>query len=90
MASITKQPNGGKSIQLVCPDGKRRTLRLGKVPVSVAKKVRDRIESIVASKWAGFEADVSDKEWIARLSPVMRKRVSALGLCDYQRDKTVR
>jgi len=31
MASITKQPNGRRTIQFVGPDRKRRSIRLGKV-----------------------------------------------------------
>lgn len=46
MASISKLPNGRRTIQFVSPDGKRRSIRLGKVSQRVAEKAKGYIEEL--------------------------------------------
>ena len=47
MASITRQPNGRRTIQFVGPDGKRRSIRLGKVTQRTAEGIRVKVEALV-------------------------------------------
>jgi hypothetical protein len=53
MASISRQPNGRRTIQFMAPDGKRRSIRLGKVTQHMAETVKLRVELLVAAKLTG-------------------------------------
>jgi hypothetical protein len=44
MASISTDPSGNRTVQFVAPDGKRRSVLLGKVPMTTAEEVRRRVE----------------------------------------------
>ena len=57
MASISRLPNGRRIIQVVCPDGKRRSIRLGKVTQHMAETVKLRVELLVAAKLTGHAID---------------------------------
>ena len=49
MASLTSDPNGHKRIGIDTPDGKRHTIRLGKMPLRTAEDYRDNIEHLHAN-----------------------------------------
>jgi len=49
MASITREPNGRKTIQFTGPDCKRRSIRLGKVSQRHAETVKTRVEQLAAA-----------------------------------------
>ena len=57
MASISKQPNGKKTVQFVGADGKRRSIRLGKVSVRDAEKFKSRVEDLLAASTSGCSLD---------------------------------
>ncbi len=44
MASIAREKNGNRRILFVAPDGKRPTIRLGKVSLRAAEAVKFRVE----------------------------------------------
>ena len=43
MASITQESNGRKTVQFVAADGKRKSVRLGKMSIRDAEAIRRRI-----------------------------------------------
>jgi len=47
MASIAKDKNGCRRILFVAPDGRRPTIRLGKVSQRAAEGVKDRVEQLL-------------------------------------------
>ena len=51
MASISKEPNGRRTIQFVGADGKRRSIRLGKVSQRTAEMVKVKVEALVAASF---------------------------------------
>ena len=58
MASIsTDRKSGRRTIQFVAPDGKRRSIRLGKVSQKQADGVRRRVEHLDAAKRSGEPLD---------------------------------
>ena len=57
MASITRQPNGRRTIQFVGSDGRRRSVRLGKASQRVAEAVKIRIEHLNAASIHGHAID---------------------------------
>jgi hypothetical protein len=48
MASLNRDPNGNYTIQVVCGDGKRRSIRLGKVSKKTASEIKLKVEHLNA------------------------------------------
>lgn len=84
MASLAKQPNGRRTIQFVGSDGKRRSVRLGKVPQRTAQAVKLKIEHLVAAKISGHALDDETARWVRDLDSVLAlaDRLAAAGLID--------
>jgi excisionase family DNA binding protein len=80
MASISRQPNGRRIIQVVCADGKRRSIRLGKVTQHMAETVKLRVELLVAAKLTGHAIDDESARWLGRLEETMLEKLAAIGL----------
>ena len=57
MASIADDPNGRKRILVTGSDGKRRTVRLGRVSAKQAESVRAKIEQLVSVRITGYMPD---------------------------------
>jgi hypothetical protein len=53
MASISREPNGRKTIQFVAGDGRRRSIRLGKVSQRIAEEIKVRVEALLAAAVSG-------------------------------------
>ena len=80
MASLNKEPNGNYTVQLVGTDGKRRSLRLGKVPKKAADSIKLRIESLHACAVAGLPWDADLAAWVGGLSDDLAAKLAGLGL----------
>ena len=80
MASITKQPNGRRIVQVVCPDGKRRSLRLGKVSTKIAEGVKTHIEHLVSANATGQSVDLHTSRWLADISDDLHEKIVKLGM----------
>lgn len=80
MASITKEANGRRIVQFVGVDGKRRSLRLGKVNQRTAESVKLRVELILASQLSGHAPDDETSRWLASRDRTMNKKLAAVGL----------
>src|SRR5262245_19950295 len=80
MASINRESNGRRTIQFVGPDGRRRSLRLGKASQRVAEAVKVRVEVLVAAKKANHALDSETQNWLAGLDQVMSDRLAGVGL----------
>lgn len=92
MASICKQSsngklNGRKSIQFTGHDGKRKTLRLGKVPMKTAEGIKMRVEHLLAHRITKHSLDRSTAQWLTEIEPDLLKRLTGVGLID-QREST--
>ncbi|OYP34144.1 tyrosine-type recombinase/integrase [Rhodopirellula sp. MGV] len=80
MASITKKANGRKVIQLVCPDGKRRSIRLGKIDMAGAKDYKHMIEAIASRRWGGLPPTLPQVEWLNELTDDVHERLASCGV----------
>ena len=80
MASISRQPNGRRTVQFIAPDGKRRSIRLGKVTQRIAETVKLRVELLVAAKLAGHAIDDETARWLAELDDRMTDKLAAVDL----------
>ena len=80
MASITRDPNGRRTIQFIATDGKRRSVRLGKATQRIADGVKIKIEALVAASITGQSLDNETAEWVAGLDQLMADKLAAVGL----------
>ena len=87
MASIVNRPNGTRWIQFTHPsDGRRRTLRLGKLSKRNAEAVAGHVESLAAAVATGNQPPPDALEWLARLPRDTVDKLAAVGLCQAPAD----
>ncbi len=80
MASISRDPNGRRTIQFVGSDGKRRSIRLGKVSQRLAESVQVRVEHLAAALLTGGALDGETARWVADLDMQLADKLAAVGL----------
>jgi len=80
MASISTTPNGRRLIQFSGADGKRRTIRLGKMPMNFAERVRLRVEHLAAAAMTGAAVDPDTAQWLAGRDNVLAEKLAKVGL----------
>lgn len=80
MASIGKDTGGRRRILFVAPDGKRKTVRLGKCSHTQAGKVKVKIEALVTAQLNLGSVDDEVSRWLAALPENMHNRLVAVGL----------
>lgn len=80
MASLSN--DGGADRWRVTFDegGRRRTVRLGRVPKRVAAQVKYRVESLLACKVGRLPLDADTAAWVAHLGDDLHARLAAVGL----------
>ena len=79
MASICSDGGGLKRILIVCPDGTRRPLRLGKMSMKQAKTFNVFVEDLCAAA-RGAKVENATAYWLAGLDDTMHSRLAKLGL----------
>ena len=82
MATISPQKNGRRTIQFISGDGKRRSIRLGKVSQRDAEAIKVKIERLVAASISGHAPDDETSRWIATLDDTMCEKLAAVGLAE--------
>src|SRR5262245_38648933 len=81
MASITHcKANGHRTIQFVAANGKRKSIRLGKVSQRVAEEVRVKVEHLNAAVIAGLAIDSETAGWVAKIGDDLHAKLAAVGL----------
>ena len=88
MASISTDANKNRTIQFVSQDRKRRSLRLGKVPMKVAEEVQRRVEALNAAKITGTALDTDTARWLADVSLDLARKLAKVGLVGPQNRAT--
>ena len=81
MASVSTDKTGRRTVYVVCPEGMRRSVRLGKVTKSQADQARRMVESLVASAAMVSPIDQRAAEWLAALADAVHERIAKCGLC---------
>lgn len=67
-------------VLLRTPDGRRHTIRLGRVNKKIAETAKRMIESLEAAKAAGHSPDRETAEWVGRLGDEIHARLARAGL----------
>jgi integrase len=80
MASISREKNGHKTIQFVAADGKRKSIRLGKVSQREADETKLRIERLVMAQTANVSLDSETARWLAQVGETLAKKLLKAGL----------
>jgi len=80
MASISKDKNGRRRILFVAPDGRRPTIRLGKVSQLAAESIKYRVEQLLEALNLNPPVEPALAQWVADLEPWLAKRLVAVGL----------
>jgi integrase len=80
MASTSRDKNGNTTIQFVGNDGKRRSIRMGKMTQHAADTFKGRVEVLVAAKAANLAIDIDTAKWLAGLGDELHGRLTAVGL----------
>jgi hypothetical protein len=82
MANISSSPDGRRTVQFVAPDGKRRSVRLGKLPIKTAEEVRRRVEYLAAARRSGVALDNETVDWLGKVGAELHSRLTAVGLVE--------
>ena len=82
MASLSKDSGGKKRIQFVDPNGKRKAIRLGKMPLSDARTVKHYIESLLVSKTSRQSLHPETAKWLRDIPNTLADRLAHLGLIE--------
>jgi integrase len=80
MASISTDSNGNRTVQFRASDGKRRSIRLGKVPLKLANEVKLKVEALNAAKLASLPLDGETAKWVAKIGDDLAAKLAAAGL----------
>jgi hypothetical protein len=89
MASISTDQNGNRTIQFVAADNKRRSIRLGQVPMRAADAVRTKVEALNTAIVAKISMDRETAEWVGALDAKLHKKLAAVGLVPRRDDVTL-
>ena len=80
MASIARDKNGSRRILFVHPDGRRPTIRLGKVSKRTAEGIKNRVKQLLEALHFNQPMDGELAQWVANLEPPLARRLAAVGL----------
>lgn len=80
MASISTDKNGNRRILFVDADGRRRPIRLGKLPMKAAEAIKFKVEQLLAAKIAGCAWDAETARFVAGLNEVLADKLAAVDL----------
>lgn len=89
MASISRERNGRRTIQFVGTDGKRRSIRLGKVSQKTAEAVKAKVEHLVAAVVTGHALDGETSRWVAALGDDLADKLARAGLVPERQSATL-
>src|SRR5262245_50296871 len=80
MASLSRDASGNHTVQVVCGDGKRRSIRLGVVPKKVAESIKLKVEHLNALVVARLPMDAETAGWVGSIGDDLAAKLAAVGL----------
>ena len=80
MASLSNDPGGTRRINLTCPDGKRRPIRLGKISKQNAEELRGLVSRLAAAASAGSAPSHGDALRVADLPDALHAKFAKAGI----------
>ena len=80
MASIANDPNGRRRLQFTDANGRRQTIRLGKIPKRTAESVKIYVEHLLTAKLSKQPIDGETARWVASLDDILAGKLAKAGL----------
>lgn len=81
MATLFRSKKSGLTrIQFDGPDGKRRTISLGRCPLKIAERLQPRIEALAAVARYGGTLDDETARWLPTVTDALHGKLAAAGL----------
>ena len=80
MAGISRLNNGRRAIQFVDVDGKRRTIRLGKISQEDAEPIKRHVERLLTAKITAQPLHRLTAEWLAEVEAPLLDKFACVGL----------
>jgi integrase len=91
MASVSYDKKTKRRIlQFVSVDGKRKSIRLGKISKRNAEAVKVKVEDLAASQITGHVPSDDTNLWLAKVSDDLLEKLAAVGLVEPSEKKTLR
>ena len=87
MASLSREPNGNRTIQFVAGSGKRKSVRLGKTSQKTAEVIKSKIEALNAAVVSGASWDRETAAWVGEREAVLYDKLAAVGLVPLRPEK---
>lgn len=80
MASLEKDKSGNLTIRVLGADGKRRPIRLGKVPLKLAASIKSHVAELESHRAAGVPLPVQLAKWTAAIDDDLHTKLVVVGL----------
>jgi integrase len=80
MASLSKDKSGNRTIQFVAGDRKRRSIRLGKMPLKEANNIKTKVEALNAAAISQTSWDAETATWVGKLESLLYDKLANVGL----------
>ncbi len=80
MASVSTDSNGNRTLQFVAKDRKRRSVRLGKMPLAFAREIKRKVEALNYAVISGQSVDGETARWIAERDQALLAKLAKVGL----------
>jgi integrase len=80
MASISTDGKGNRIVQFIAGDGKRRSIRLGKLDLKTARDVARRVDALNVAMIAGQVIGRDLAEWLGIIGETLHKKLVTVGL----------
>jgi integrase len=84
VASIILQASGRRMIQYMASDGRRKSIRLGKVSQRDADEIRRRVELLNGAQISRCPIDNETARWVSDLGDGLATKLAALGLIQHR------
>ncbi len=89
MASLSTDPKGNRTIQFTAADGKRRSIRLGKLSLRKVESIKAHVEHLNAAALSGMAVDGETAAWLAKAGDVIVSKLAAVGLVSARKSATL-
>ncbi len=80
MASVSRDPGGQRRVLFTAADGKRKTVRLGRVPQKTAEAIRYQVEQLNNAAITRQPVEADTARWVASLDSRMADKLARVGL----------
>ena len=89
MAGLCRDENGNKRIIFKDVDGRRRPIRLGKMPIEAVRAINTKVEHLSAAKTSRSPWNAETALWVSELDAVPAEKLAAVDLIPKREAKSV-